>query len=410
MTSSTRVEDAVEAAAPGLVEAWRRLPSDVWLLVLARTVNRLGAFTLPFLTVVLTDSVGASIAVAGLVVSLFGAATIPSRIIGGHLADAIGHRNTIAVGLSLTAVFQLLVAAAPSLTTAAIAVVMLGLSFEIYEPPSQALVADVVEGDRDRVTAYGLYSAALAAAGVLAGVLAAVVGGFDLRLLFVVDAATCAICAALVLFGLRGQSSRDRTTVPLDTDKGSPWRDPLLLVLLVAGTGFATLYLQLNVALPLTLAAHHLRPSLLGVLFAISALTIVLGQPLLVRGPVARLDRFRAMSLGFLLLAVGFALNGQVSSLAGFALATVVWSLGDLVLLGRAYALVAAIAPVASLARYMSAYGISWGIGAMVGPVLGTQLIDHVHVAGTWWVLAALCLLLAAVQPLIATVARSGNR
>ena len=410
MTSSTSVEEAVEGAAPGLLESWRRLPSDVWLLVLARTVNRLGAFTLPFLTVVLTDSIGASIAVAGLVVSLFGAATIPSRIIGGHLADAIGHRNTIAVGLALTAVFQLLVAAAPSLTTAAIAVVMLGLSFEIYEPPSQALVADVVEGDHDRVTAYGLYSAALAAAGVLAGVLAAVVGGFDLRLLFVVDAATCAICAAVVLFGLRGRSPEDQPRAPLDRDTRSPWRDPLLLVLLVAGTGFATLYLQLNVALPLTLAAHHLRPSLLGVLFAISALTIVLGQPLLVRGPVARLDHFRAMSLGFLLLAAGFALNGQVSSLAGFALATVVWSLGDLVLLGRAYALVAAIAPAASRARYMSAYGVSWGIGAMVGPVLGTQLIDHVHVSGTWWVLAALCLLLAAAQPLIAGVARSGNR
>jgi hypothetical protein len=64
-------------------EAWQKLPSEVWLLVISRTVNRLGAFTLPFLTVILTDSFGASVATAGAVVALFGAATIPSRIIGG---------------------------------------------------------------------------------------------------------------------------------------------------------------------------------------------------------------------------------------------------------------------------------------------------------------------------------------
>jgi MFS family permease len=71
------------------------------------------------------------------------------------------------LGLLLTAAFQIALAAAPGIFLAALAAVMIGLAFEIYEPPSQALVADVVEEDGDRVTAYGLYSAALAAAGVM---------------------------------------------------------------------------------------------------------------------------------------------------------------------------------------------------------------------------------------------------
>lgn len=54
--------------------------------------------------------------------------------------------------------------------------------------PSQALVVDVVEGDRDRATAFELDTAALAGAGVIADVFAATVGGTELRLLFVVDA------------------------------------------------------------------------------------------------------------------------------------------------------------------------------------------------------------------------------
>jgi MFS family permease len=391
---------------------WRALPAPVWLLVVARTVNRLGAFTLPFLAVVLVDDFSVRVQTAGMIVALFGVATIPSRLIGGLLSDRIGHRSTIVCGLGLTAVFQLLLAAAPGVVTAAAAAVLIGLSFEIYEPPSQALVADVVEGDRERVAAYGLYSAAISVAGVVAGVLAATVGGVDLRLLFVVDAATCLACATLVLVGLRPRrrgQPEDRASTPPAVVR-SPWRDPMLVGMLVTGTGFAVLYLQLDVALPLTLRADGIQPSLVGVLFAVSALVIVLGQPLVVRGPLTRLSHFAALAIGFLVLGVGFVLNGVAADLPGLIAATVVWSLGDLVLLGHASALVAAIAPAPSRARYMSVFGISWGIAATVGPLVGTQLIAHLHVAGTWWVLGLFCVPLAAAQPVLAGAARRSGR
>ncbi|UKF80384.1 MFS transporter [Clavibacter californiensis] len=394
---------------------WRRLPAEVRILVVARAVNRLGAFTLPFLTVVLTVDLGASLATAGLVVAVFGAATIPSRILGGLLADAIGRRSTIVIGLTLTACFQLMLAAAPGIATAAVAAVLLGLAFELYEPPSQALVADLVTDERERVAAYGLHGAALAVAGVLAGLLAAILGGIDLRLLFVADAATCLACAALVLVGLRRRppavAAEPTADAPAPAPAArSPWRDPLLLAMLASGTGFAVLYLQIDVALPLTLTERGIGPSMLGVLLAVSALTIVIGQPLLTRGPVSRLGSTAAMSAGFVLLGAGFALVGQAADLPGLVAATVVWSLGDLILLGRATALVAAIAPAAARGRYLSAHGISWGVAAMVGPLLGTQLVARLHASGTWDALGALCLVLALAQPVVSGIARRTGR
>ncbi|RII93027.1 MFS transporter [Clavibacter michiganensis] len=190
----------------------------------------------------------------------------------------------------------------------------------------------------------------------------------------------------------------------------SPWRDPLLLAMLASGTGFAVLYLQIDVALPLTLTERGIGPSSLGVLLAVSALTIVLGQPLLTRGPVSRLGSTAAMSAGFVLLGAGFALVGQAADLPGLVAATVVWSIGDLILLGRATALVAAIAPASARGRYLSAYGISWGIAAMVGPLLGTQLIARLHASGTWDALGALCLVLALAQPVVSGIARRTGR
>src|SRR5688572_4731668 len=189
------------------VTAWRDLPATVWLLVAARAVNRLGAFTLPFLSLTLVAELGASVAQAGYLLAAFGLATIPSRLVGGRLSDRWGPRATIVGGLAATAVAQLLVAASQSLAQVAFAVVLLGLTFEVYEPPSQSLVADATS-PQQRPVAFGLLAAAIAAAGMGAGLLAAVLAGFDLRWLFVADAVTCLACAAVVRWRLPARSLR----------------------------------------------------------------------------------------------------------------------------------------------------------------------------------------------------------
>ena len=89
---------------------WRGLPTTVWILVLARAVNRLGAFTLPFLAVTLVQDLDASVSQSGLLLAGFGVATIPSRLFGGRLADRIGGKATILIGLTGTAAAQLCIA------------------------------------------------------------------------------------------------------------------------------------------------------------------------------------------------------------------------------------------------------------------------------------------------------------
>ena len=167
---------------------------------------------------------------AGYLLAAFGVATIPSRLLGGRLADRWGARVTIVAGLLGTAVGQLLVAGAQSLAQAGVAVVLLGLAFEVYEPPSQSLVADATTPEQ-RPVAFGLLFAVLAAAGMVAGLLAAVLAGVDLRWLFVADAASCVSCAAIVWWRLPGRSGP-----AIASERGSgPWRDPRLLLLSPSG-------------------------------------------------------------------------------------------------------------------------------------------------------------------------------
>ncbi|GAA1647254.1 MFS transporter [Kribbella alba] len=377
--------------------SWTGLPAAVRLLVIARAVNRLGAFTLPFLAVVLTVELGATVAEAGLVMTLFGLATIPSRIFGGHLADRLGRKPTIIVGLVGCAVSQTWIALADQLWSAVLAVALLGLVFEIYEPPSQAVIADVT-APADRPTAYSALGAAMAAAAVAAGVLAAALSHWGLRWLFVLDAATCLACAVLVGLALP-------TAAPPSTAQGTPatggegWRDRRLLAMLAVGTVFATIYMTLILGLPLTLIARKLPPSNIGLVLGLSALTLVAAQPLQRIRRLRQLNTFQVMTIGYLLLAAGLLANGFATNLLAFLAAAVLWSLGDLLLLSRAFTIVAALAPEHARGRYLAIYGISWGIATTLAPLAATQLLDLAGPILLWTTCAAAALALAAVQP-----------
>lgn len=378
----------------------QRMPREVWMLVVGRFVNRLGAFTLAFLAPFLSVTFHASIATAGALVSLFGLATIPSRLAGGWLCNWLGYKTTIAIGLTVTAIAQLGLAASSNLHSAIGFVVLLGLAFEVYEAPSQALIAVVVV-EQVRPAAYGLLSAALAAAGICSGLFAVTVGGVDLRLLFVADAVTCILCAVLLVSTLPSRKmGKDRTdrTSQREIIVRSPWRDGHLMALLAVGIGFATLYFQISANLPLTLLLRGLNPVDFGILVMVAGSVLVAGQPLLRRWSWIASRPFETMAIGYMFLAVGLLANGYARTLPGFIAATVVSSFGDLILMGQTYALVARLATSANMAKYMSVFGLSWGIGITIGPGVGAQILERGGPVALWTSTASLCVLLAIMQ------------
>ncbi|WP_327109229.1 MFS transporter [Nonomuraea glycinis] len=381
-----------------------RLPKGIRLLIVARAVNRLGAFSLSFLTVLISTDFGVSAATAGLVSAAFGLATVPSRLFGGYLADRLGRRRTILLGLTGCAVAQLGIAAAGSLPVIAVFAVLLGLVFELFEPPSQAMIADGVRA-ADRTRAYSLLNAALAAAGMGAGLIAASVGRWDLRWLFVVDALTCLACAVIIGLVVPPDGPRRGRATPVTSS--SAWRDPALLAMLGCGTLLALIYMVIMILLPLALPAYGLQAADAGFLFTVSALTIIAGQPLLRLRPVAALPPAAGLAAGAAFMAAGLAGYALAPTLAGNALApalpalavaTVVWSVGDLLIMGRAYAIVAGLAPPDARGRYLAVFGTSWGFATVAAPLAGTQLLERLGAQGLWVCLAGACLVLVAAS------------
>ena len=73
-------------------------------------------------------------------------------------------------------------------------------------------------------------------------------------------------------------------------------------------------------------------------------------------------------------------------------------ALGQVLLLGPPYAVVAGLADDGSRAGYLAAYGTCWGIAQTLGPLASTRLLS-IGVPAAWLTGAALCVLLAALVP-----------
>jgi MFS family permease len=112
------------------------------------------------------------------------------------------------------------------------------------------------------------------------------------------------------------------------------------------------------------------------------------------------------IALGLVLSGVGFGATGLVTSTAALAMTVVVWTLGEIAVAPVASAYVADISPPHMRGRYAGAYGMTFGLGLVVGPAAGTALYAASH--GALWAACTLVGLAGATIILLPAARRRG--
>jgi MFS family permease len=374
----------------------RSYPRAFWALCAGRLANQVGAFSLAFLTLLMTQRGHLTVPQAGVVMAAFSLATFPSRILGGRLADAWSRRGAIVLGLVLTAMAQLALFEFTRVAVLIGAAVFLGLAFEIYEPGSDALVVDSTSAG-NRSAAYSVLSMWMQVGSVAAGLLAAVLAGFGVRWLFLADAVSC-LAAAGVIALLAGPGTASRPRAKQVRRRAA---DRRLLRLTMLACLYATCYMALLSVLPLTIVRRHVPAGGLGIVLAVSSVTGICVLPLAIRLLSGVPDRL-VLSWSYVVMAAGFVLTGLSRSLAEFIGSAVIWTVGSALALGRARAVVSEGISAGNTASAMALYGLSWSVGGIVAPVTGTLLLAHVGPAWTWTAFALALVVLAPATHLAA--------
>lgn len=337
-----------------------------------------------FLAVKLTSNGLSSHSVA-LVLALFGALTIPSRLAGGALAARYGNRAGAVVGLTTAGIAQLSIAAAQTPAVTITAVVLLGLAYEVVEPATQAIVID----DADPHS--------------LAGNLSLLMGG-DLGRRRRVGTPRGCIEPPGHLGAVRRRRGRKSDccspcpdhraqidTPPPGARGGGGWRAvctrPLVIWTLVF-TLYVTQVMTAVFMLPLAMDAVGLPSWAPGLAFATSA-TGAIGYHRCAGGAVNRgLDAAQLLTAGHITLAVGIGLWAQ-GTLPAYLIGALIEGAAGSVLTGTYQAVAAQWSTSGATAQTMALFGLAWGIAAVAAPLAATPLLDTGPTV--LWATVALC-------------------
>lgn len=342
-------------------------PSSVLHAVVAvRVVNRLGGFGMSFLGLRLARDLGMSLGAVGLVLAVFGACTIPSRILGGVLATRLGARWTIIGGLLACSAALLAIGLGGTVPVVVGAVLVLGLAYELIEPATQAVIADTVDHDR-QASAFALLWSTLSVAGVVSGLLAALLGRWGVSAIFLCDAVSSLVAAGAAVLLLPSVRAERHP---------SPWRaalTPRLLTWTAVGTVYATLVMVIVFMLPLAVDRAGHATSTTGWVLAVAAAAAIAAQRVLARVE-RRMPSATALVLGHLVLAAGLGL-WATGHLWGLMAGAVLEGASGAFLLGTYQATAARMGGPGLGAAVMTVFGLSWGVATVVAPLVGAPLL-----------------------------------
>ncbi|MFF7440099.1 MFS transporter [Streptomyces sp. NPDC008122] len=363
--------------------AFNGLPSVVWTIFAGTIVNRLGYLVTPFLVFFLASR-GVTGADTTYVLGALGAGNLIGPAVGGILADRIGRRPTMLIGLIGAAAAQGALFLAPGVWTMAAAALMISAAGSTVSPAAYALLADAVDSER-RQRAYALFGWGVNIGTAVAGVLGGYLAARGYWLLFAVDAGSMLLYALVVAVRLPEPERPAQERRPNDgIGYGVVVKDRLALLLLPIFGVQLFVYSLTEVALPLAVRDSGLSPAVYGAMAAVNAIMVVVLQPFATAW-LARLPQLAVQSAGSALIAVGVALTGLADGIAGYTVSVVVWSLGEVVVAGIAAGVFANLAPAHARGRYQGAYSWTWGTARFGALTLGVTTYTTLGPTTLWW-------------------------
>jgi MFS family permease len=351
------------------------LPPLFWTLWAGMLVNRLASFVITFLALFLVHDRAFSAEQAGLVVAIYGSGLLLAGPLGGALADRIGRRRTMLLGLSLGGCCVAVLGFLRDPAWLTFVAFLAALTGDTYRPAAQAAVADIVP-PADRARAYGLIYWAVNLGWAISLSVAGFVAERSMLALFLADAVTSLCFAGIVLARVPETRPAHLDAAPAGPGLRRLLGDGPFMVFLGLHLLVLLVFTQFQLAAPLDYAAHGVGPGGFSMIMALNGLGVVVLQPLL-SPHLHRHDGARVLALSSLLIGLGFGLNAFGGSLPAYLAAAALYTVGEVLGFPVASAIVADLAPPELRGRYQGAFSMSWGLAFTLSPLLGGQVLHR---------------------------------
>ena len=405
------------------------LPLMFWGLWVTLLILWMGRFVTSFLSMYLVSDMHVSAGVAGTIVSMYGFGGIFGCLYGGALSDRFGRPAMIVIGNLGSAVMLVLLAFIGNPWIMAIALLVYGAISSVPTPVVAAYVSDVVPF-RKQKRAYSLQTWAANFGFAIGPIIANQLVKISYSLMFYAEAAVLVFATLLMMaffkeagLGVHGvgrsvkrsversveqpversversveqpvkrsversveqpvERSGTAQTAQSQQSKFSIWRgyrractDKALMSMVVLMFLYTLAYYQIVSGLPISMTQIGLGTDEYSSLLTINGgLLCLLQIPAI--GLFQRMSNTRVLVLGMSITAVGYAFQIGANSWVTFAIATVLWTLGELGTFPIAATTVANIAPKDVRGTYQGLYNLVWSLSNAFSPLVGGWILN----------------------------------
>jgi MFS family permease len=331
-------------------------------------VNRLASFVELFLVLYLISK-GSSARAAGLALTAFGAGAVLGLLISGVLVERAGARWSIVLSMVSAAVTTALLPFVHNMAAIVALAAAIGAATQPFRPAARMLLA-AATAPGDLVLVMAGYRFGFNIGAMLTPLLGAALAAWSWTAVFAMDATSSLLFAVAAFWVL----PRDRPQ-PAPPDHGpargpaGPLRDRRFVLVVLGLFLAAAVEVQYVAALPLEVHRRGMPAIVYSALIALNGMLVISVEPALtsrLRGWPPR----RSLPVGIALIGIGVAGYGLPGGVAVLALATVLWTAGEMLGAPAAAAYPALAAPPPARARYVALAAGAQGCGYTVGPVL----------------------------------------
>jgi MFS family permease len=209
--------------------------------------------------------------------------------------------------------------------------------------------------------------------------------------LFIIDAATSLITAVIVYFTLpetKPEATEDQPEESISQSFGGykrVFQDRIFIAFLLVSMLTVLVYTQMNSTLSVYLRdVHGVTLKQFGLLLSMNAAMVVIFQFWITRR-VSKRSPMLMMALGTVFYGIGFAMYGIFGAIIFFVIAMILITIGEMITVPVAQALVVRFSPEDMRGRYMAIYGFSWTIPFAFGPLMAGLVIDNLDPRLVWY-------------------------
>ncbi|WNC17059.1 MFS transporter [Brevibacillus brevis] len=372
-------------------ELWRETPFAVKLLLSTSFMMNLGFYALiPYLTLHLTGSIGWTLAMAGLVLSVRQFSQQGFAFLGGVVADAFGYKGTMVLGMAIRAVGFAMFAFCTETWEFFLAAVLSGLGGSLFDPAGSAAFAVLTpESIRKEVFAFRnvLTNIGVVGSQIVGTLLSAV----DFTYLSLFAGAVFALCA-LIAFFLLSPIAATSTRQSIWASMVHVLKDRPFVQFTLIAMGYYYLSMQIFLTIPLLVERVTHNKGDVGIVLSAVSVFVILLQMQVSKWMEGYPHRLTLIGIGTLVMGTGLFMLSFADSLWMLLVDVFLYALGTMIAVPNLVDVVPRFAPKELVGAYYGFNGYSIAIGGSLGQIVGGWVYDQSLALQMGWLPWAICL------------------